>query len=113
MAGASTLRWSASGPPSRSPQRSPSPKRAPWSASSACLTAARLSLRHSFGTLGWRGGPAPARLYIPELMQDVLDGRMNPGLVFNYETDLDGTPDAYKAMDERVAIKSLIRVGSL
>ena len=66
-----------------------------------------------FRNTGWRGGPAPARLYIPELMADVLDGRINPGLVFNYETDLVGTPDAYKAMDDRSAIKSLIRVGSL
>ena len=66
-----------------------------------------------FRNTGWRGGPAPARLYIPELMRDVLEGRINPGLVFNYETDLDGTPEAYKAMDERSAIKSLIRVGSL
>ncbi|HXW35751.1 MAG TPA: IMP dehydrogenase, partial [Acidimicrobiales bacterium] len=66
-----------------------------------------------FRNNGWKGGPAPSRLYIPELMRDVLDGVINPGLVFNYETDLDGTPDAYKAMDERIAIKSLIRVGSL
>ena len=65
-----------------------------------------------FRGTGWRGGPAPARLYIPELMGDVLDGHINPGLVFNYETDLSGTPDAYRAMDDRSAIKSLIRVGS-
>jgi threonine dehydrogenase-like Zn-dependent dehydrogenase len=66
-----------------------------------------------FRNTGWRGGPAPARLYIPELIGDVLEGCINPGLVFNYETDLGGTPDAYKAMDDRSAIKSLIRVGSL
>jgi threonine dehydrogenase-like Zn-dependent dehydrogenase len=66
-----------------------------------------------FRNTGWRGGPAPARLYIPELMRDVVDGRIKPGIVFNYETNLDGTPNAYKAMDERSAIKSLIRVGSL
>src|SRR5271167_3411434 len=58
-----------------------------------------------FRNTGWRGGPAPARLYIPELMRDVLEGRINPGLVFDYETDLDGTPDAYEAMDGRSAIK--------
>lgn len=66
-----------------------------------------------FRNVGWRGGPAPARLYIPELMPDVLDGRINPGRVFDFETDLDGAPEAYAAMDERRAIKSLIRVGSL
>jgi threonine dehydrogenase-like Zn-dependent dehydrogenase len=64
-----------------------------------------------FRNVGWRGGPAPARLYIPELLGDVLDGTINPGLVFDYETDLDHIADAYRAMDERRAIKSLIRVG--
>jgi len=66
-----------------------------------------------FRNVGWRGGPAPARIYIPELLGDVLDGAINPGLVFDYETDLEHTPDAYRAMDERRAIKSLIRVGSI
>jgi hypothetical protein len=66
-----------------------------------------------FRNVGWRGGPAPARIYIPELLDDVLAGAIYPGLVFDYETDLDHTPDAYSAMDERRAIKSLIRVGSL
>lgn len=66
-----------------------------------------------FRNVGWRGGPAPARIYIPELLDEVLDGTINPGLVFDYETDLDHVADAYTAMDERRAIKSLIRVGSL
>jgi threonine dehydrogenase-like Zn-dependent dehydrogenase len=66
-----------------------------------------------FSNIGWRGGPAPARIYIPELLHDVLAGTINPGLVLDFETDLDGTPEAYAAMDERRAIKSLIRVGSL
>jgi threonine dehydrogenase-like Zn-dependent dehydrogenase len=65
-----------------------------------------------FRNIGWKGGPAPARIYIPDLLTDVLDGSINPGLVFDYETDLDHIADAYKAMDERRAIKSLIRVGS-
>ena len=63
--------------------------------------------------VGWRGGPAPSRRYIPELLGDVLDGAINPGLVLDFETDLDGTPEAYAAMHERRAIKSLIRVGSV
>jgi threonine dehydrogenase-like Zn-dependent dehydrogenase len=66
-----------------------------------------------FRNVGWRGGPAPARLYIPELLGDVLDGTINPGLVFDYETDLDHIADAYRAMDERRAIKSLIHVGTV
>ena len=65
-----------------------------------------------FRNVGWRGGPAPARIYIPELLDDVLSGAINPGRVFDYETDLDHVADAYAAMDERRAIKSLIRAGS-
>jgi hypothetical protein len=44
---------------------------------------------------------------------DVLAERINPGRVLDYETDLDGIGDAYAAMDERRAIKSLVRVGTL
>ena len=66
-----------------------------------------------FRNTGWRGGPAPARIYIPELLGDVLDGAINPGLVFDYETDLDHIADAYRAMDERRAIKSLVRLGTV
>ena len=62
---------------------------------------------------GVRGGSAPARAYIPELLDDVLEGRINPGRVLDYETDLEGIGDAYAAMDERRAIKSLVRVGTL
>ena len=66
-----------------------------------------------FRNTGWRGGPAPARIYIPELLGDVLNGVIDPGRVFDYETDLDHIADAYRAMDERRAIKSLVRVGAL
>ena len=66
-----------------------------------------------FRNVGVRGGGAPARVYIPELLDDVLEGRINPGRVLDYETDLDGIADAYAAMDERRAIKSLVRVGSI
>jgi len=60
-----------------------------------------------------RGGVAPARQYIPELLDDVLTRRINPGRVFDFEADLDGLPEAYAAMDERRAIKSLLRIGNL
>jgi len=64
-------------------------------------------------TVGVHGGGAPVRVYLPELLEDVLAERINPGRVLDYETDLDGIGDAYAAMDERRAIKSLVRVGSL
>jgi len=66
-----------------------------------------------FRNIGMRGGSAPVRTYIPELMVDVLAGRINPGRVFDFETDLNGIQDAYAAMDERRAIKSLVRVGAI
>jgi threonine dehydrogenase-like Zn-dependent dehydrogenase len=64
-------------------------------------------------TVGVRGGGAPVRIYLPELLDDVLDGKIDPGRVLDYETDLDHIGDAYAAMDERRAIKSLVRVGSI
>ncbi len=63
--------------------------------------------------IGLRGGVAPVRRYIPELLEDVLEGRINPGLVFDFETDLNGITEAYAAMDERRAIKSLVRIGTV
>ena len=66
-----------------------------------------------FRTVGVRGGGAPVRVYLPELLEDVLNERIAPGRVLDYETDLDGIGDAYAAMDERRAIKSLVRVGTL
>jgi alcohol dehydrogenase len=63
-----------------------------------------------YRNVGMRGGPAPARHYLPELLKAVLDGSINPGKVFDYTTDLDHISEAYKAMDERRAIKSLLKV---
>src|SRR5215217_4492693 len=65
-----------------------------------------------FRNKGVLGGSAPVRAYIPELLPDVLEGRVNPGLVLDFDTDLDGVAEAYAAMDERRAIKSLLRVGA-
>jgi threonine dehydrogenase-like Zn-dependent dehydrogenase len=56
------------------------------------------------------GGPAPARAYIEELLPDVLEGRIEPGRVFDRVTNLDGVPDGYRAMNEREAIKVLIEL---
>ncbi len=66
-----------------------------------------------FRNKGLLGGSAPVRTYIPELLDDVLEGRINPGVVLDFETDLDDIAEAYAAMDERRAIKSLVRVGTV
>ncbi len=66
-----------------------------------------------YRNVGAHGGPAPARAYIPELLDDVLEGRINPGRVFDFTTDLGGIAQAYAAMDERRAIKSLVKVGTV
>lgn len=55
-----------------------------------------------------RGGVAPVRTYIPELLPDVLDGTIDPSPVFDLSVGLDGVPGGYKAMDERTALKVLI-----
>jgi len=54
------------------------------------------------------GGPAPVRAYIEELLPDVLEGRIDPGRVFDRTTNLDGVPDGYRAMNEREALKVMI-----
>jgi threonine dehydrogenase-like Zn-dependent dehydrogenase len=54
------------------------------------------------------GGPAPARAYIEELLPDVLEGRIEPGRVFDRTGPLDEVPDGYRAMNERESIKVLI-----
>jgi threonine dehydrogenase-like Zn-dependent dehydrogenase len=63
--------------------------------------------------VGLRGGGAPVRAYLPELLEDVLAGRIRPGRVFDWETDLEHIAEAYAAMDERRAIKALVRVGAV
>ncbi|MFD5327871.1 zinc-dependent alcohol dehydrogenase family protein [Streptomyces sp. NPDC127092] len=55
-----------------------------------------------------RGGVAPVRAYIPELLPDVLDGTIDPSPVFDLTVGLDGVPGGYKAMDERTALKVLV-----
>jgi threonine dehydrogenase-like Zn-dependent dehydrogenase len=55
------------------------------------------------------GGVAPVRAYLPELLDDVLAGRLDPGPVFDSTFPLADVADAYRAMDERTAIKTLLR----
>jgi threonine dehydrogenase-like Zn-dependent dehydrogenase len=63
-----------------------------------------------FGNVTIAGGPAPVRAYIEELMPDVLEGRIDPGRVFDRVTDLDGVPEGYRAMNDRESIKVLIEL---
>jgi threonine dehydrogenase-like Zn-dependent dehydrogenase len=56
------------------------------------------------------GGPAPVREYLPHLIELILTDRINPGLVFDLEVPLEDAAEAYKAMDERRAIKALLRI---
>lgn len=55
------------------------------------------------------GGVAPVRNYLDELLPEVLDGRLQPGAVFDQSFALDQVADAYRAMDERTAIKAMLR----
>jgi threonine dehydrogenase-like Zn-dependent dehydrogenase len=69
-----------------------------------------LDVRRLFsGNITLGGGMAPARTYIPELLPAVLDGTMKPGRVFDLELPLAEVAEAYRAMDERRAIKVLLR----
>jgi hypothetical protein len=55
------------------------------------------------------GGPAPVRAYIEELLPEILEGRIEPGRVFDRTVDLDGVPDGYRAMAERESIKVMVQ----
>jgi threonine dehydrogenase-like Zn-dependent dehydrogenase len=55
------------------------------------------------------GGPAPVRRYLPDLIDRVLTGAINPGKVFDLTLPLEQVADGYRAMDERRAIKVLLR----
>ncbi len=55
------------------------------------------------------GGPAPVRAYIKELLPGVLEGKIEPGRVFDRVVSLDEVPDGYRAMDERRAIKVMVK----
>jgi threonine dehydrogenase-like Zn-dependent dehydrogenase len=58
--------------------------------------------------VGLRGGPAPVRAYLPDLLERVWDGRIEPGKVFDLTLPLDQVAEGYAAMDERRAIKALL-----
>ena len=55
------------------------------------------------------GGPAPVRRYLPKLIELVLNRTIDPGKVFDLTLPLEQVAEGYRAMDERRAIKALLR----
>ena len=55
------------------------------------------------------GGPAPVRAYVEELLPDILDGRIEPGRVFDRVVGLGEVPEGYRAMNDREAIKVMVK----
>ncbi len=62
-----------------------------------------------FSHVHLHGGPAPVRDYLPDLIGRVLNREINPGRVFDLELPFDQAAEAYRSMDERRAIKALLR----
>jgi threonine dehydrogenase-like Zn-dependent dehydrogenase len=62
-----------------------------------------------FSHVHLHGGPAPVRKYLPKLIDLVVRGEIQPGKVFDLELPLEQVSEAYRAMDERRAIKALLR----
>jgi threonine dehydrogenase-like Zn-dependent dehydrogenase len=63
-----------------------------------------------FAQRGLLGGPAPVRRFLPHLMDLVADRKINPGKVFDLTLPLADVAEGYRAMDERRAIKTMLRV---
>jgi len=62
-----------------------------------------------FSHVHLHGGPAPVRKYLPRLIELVLNGKINPGKVFDLTLPLNQVAEGYRAMDERRVIKTLLR----
>jgi threonine dehydrogenase-like Zn-dependent dehydrogenase len=63
-----------------------------------------------FAQVGMLGGPAPVRRFLPRLMDLALTRKTNPGKVFDLTLPLADVAEGYRAMDERRAIKTMLRV---
>ncbi len=63
-----------------------------------------------FSNASLTGGPAPVRAYAEELMENVLQGTLDPSPIFTKTVDLDSVPEGYQAMDEREEIKVMVRL---
>ena len=61
-----------------------------------------------YNNISVSGGPAPVRAYIKELLPDVLEGKIEPGRVFDRVISLDEVPDGYQAMSDRESIKVMV-----
>ncbi len=61
-----------------------------------------------YSHVGLRGGPAPVRRFLPGLIDQVCNGDIDPGKVFDLTLPLDRVAEGYRAMDERRAIKALL-----
>jgi threonine dehydrogenase-like Zn-dependent dehydrogenase len=62
-----------------------------------------------FSHVHLHGGPAPVRRFMPELIDLIWNRKINPGKVFDLELPLDQASAGYQAMDQRRAIKVLLR----
>jgi threonine dehydrogenase-like Zn-dependent dehydrogenase len=67
------------------------------------------SLPAFYNNVSVGGGPAPVRAYVEELLPDILEGRIEPGRVFDRVVGLEGVPEGYSAMNEREAIKVMVQ----
>lgn len=63
-----------------------------------------------FNQVGMLGGPAPVRRFLPDLIDRVMKREIDPGKVFDLQIPIEDVAEGYKAMDERRAIKTLLRV---
>ena len=62
-----------------------------------------------FAEVHLHGGPAPVRRFLPELIDLIWNRKIDPGKVFDLELPLEEVAEGYRAMDERRAIKTLLR----
>ncbi len=62
-----------------------------------------------YGSISIGGGPAPVRAYIEALLPDILEGRIQPGRVFDRTIALNDVPDGYRAMNERESLKVMVK----
>jgi threonine dehydrogenase-like Zn-dependent dehydrogenase len=62
-----------------------------------------------FSHVHLHGGPAPVRRYLPRLIDLIVKDKIQPGKVFDLELPLEKVAEGYAAMDERRAIKTLLR----
>ena len=90
-------------------RRSPSPGPGPTVGFVGVPHGVELPVRRMFAkNIGLAGGIAPVRRYLPELLELVTTGRIDPGKVFDLTLPLDEVAEGYRAMDERRAIKVMI-----